>query len=460
MEKVLLTNAKNVRAVYAGQSLSLFMNLHHAADVVSMCGDSAVEDLPVTLNLSLRRLHDDRTALSSLAAPHRLSVQAQRSDGVARDVVRFAMDGVHGLKVTVDISTFPNLSRLLTQGDAAATEHTLIDEFWKINGSFGLSMQLRAKAHAEWPPLETAHGGDSSDAGLPATPRGRAGDGYASTEVMSMQEEYTTRHTSASQSTILRGRRSSVYNGSAPRSQLNGPLFLDQALFPIVRILFVPQLYEVPILPVSVVLRNMTVQVGVARARVARSGKVSRLVERDRSVRENITVLERVAASSSALDAESRARLHGHDAICIAFNAHARPSSMTQGTAIIVARAQRLVVEDYTFEALVTTQRIKGETEESVRSAIHAYKSESGNASILDVDVDAAVDFISDRFAYMRDVPAMEAIDFFFMMWNVFRDLMHSEAASDPVDSGLDGDAHDDGGGDGEDRMNSILDDL
>ncbi|CBZ35441.1 hypothetical protein, conserved [Leishmania donovani] len=457
MADVQLSNSSNVKAVYAGHSLSLFMDLRPPAEVLATCSGSVVEDLPVTLSVMLRRIHSEsETPLSfRCSSSHRLLTYVQCEDGAGGDAVQLGMSGNNLLKVTIDLATFPDRLQRLAAADVAAAEHALLDQSWVIGSRFRLSMQLRTRARAEWPPLVAPQWSESSDGCLVPTPCSHHMGNHDSAGVMRMREEFAAKGVSASPSIVRRNRPLSLYDKSAPRSQLKGPVYIDQELFPIVRILFVPQLYTEAIPTATAVLRSMTVQVGVERCRESRGGKPLRRALRDRSTKDNVAVLDRVPASSSTLDEESKALLQPYEAICLAFNAHVRQPSMTSVTAYDVAHARRLVVQDYTFEVMVTAARMKSETVETVQRAIQAYQYESGDADVLGMNLDEAVSSVEERFGYMKDAPSVDLMSFHHVVWEAMRACMVADVTSSALANELEDelDRY-------EDRINEILMDM
>ncbi|GET89959.1 hypothetical protein, conserved [Leishmania tarentolae] len=455
MANVHLSNSSNVKAVYAGQSLSLFIDLRQPAEVVATCSGSFIEDLPVTLSVLLRRVQNASETPLPLpcSTSHCLLAHTQREDGTGGDAVQLGMSGNNLLKITVDLATFPDRSRQLTAANATAPEHALIDQSWVIDSRLRLSMQLHARADAEWPPLLTPQWSESTDGTLAPTPRHHRIDNGDSADCMSMQEEFVGKETSAAPSIPRRSGPLSLYDRSASRAQLRGPVYIDQEIFPIIRILFVPQLYTEAIPTATALLRNMTVHVGVERCRESRSGKALRRVLRDRSTTNNVVVLDRVPASSSVLDEEIKALLQPYDAICLAFNAHVRQPSTTAARAYDVAYAKRLVVENFTFDVMVTAAKMEIETVETVQRAIQAYQYENGVADVLNMDLDDVVSSVEDRFAYMKDAPSEELMSFHHVLWEAMRAYMVTDVTSSAIENDLEDELER-----YEHRINSILD--
>ncbi|KAG5474605.1 hypothetical protein LSCM4_03778 [Leishmania orientalis] len=329
-----------------------------------MCSSAAVEGLPITLSLTLRRIDSEGEiplpSLSPFSPP--LCIYAQREDGEGVDAVQLAISGSSLLKVTVDLAASPGRLPQLSAADATAAEHVWVDQSWSVGSRFRFSIHLRARARAKWPVPRSPQWSEGSGGRLIRMPCGRPGDDDGGADVLSVQEGYTVRYTSASQNPARLGQPSSLYDRFALRSQLRGPVYINPALFPIVRILCESELYTEAIPTATAVLRNMTVQVSVERCRESRSGKPIRRAPRDRTTKENVVVLDRVPASSSHLHEESKALLEPYQAICLAFNGHVRQPSKKSAIAYDVAYAKRLVVEGYTFEVLVTGARMKGET--------------------------------------------------------------------------------------------------
>lgn len=165
-------------------------------------------------------------------------------------------------------------------------------------------------------------------------------------------------------------------------------------------------------------------------------------------------MLDRVPASSSTLYEESKALLQPYEAICLAFNAHARQPFMTPAIAYDVAHARRLVVQDYTFDVMVTAARMKSETVETVQRAIQAYQHESGDADVLDMDLDDAVSSVEEGFGYMKDAPSVD-LSFHHIVWEAMRVCMVADVASSALENELEDelDRY-------EDRINEILMDM
>ncbi|KAG5474942.1 hypothetical protein CUR178_04392 [Leishmania enriettii] len=305
-----------------------------------MCSSAAVEGLPITLSLMLHRIDSEGEiplpSFSPFSPP--LWIYAQREDGAGVDAVQLPISGSSLLKVTVELAAFPSRLPQFSAADATEAKHVWAAQSRRIGSRFRFSMHLRARARA--PPWSEESGGC-----LIRMPCGRPGGDVDSADLLSVQEGCATRYTSASQSPAPLGQPFSFYVRSALRSQSKGPVYIDQALFPIVRILFVSQLCTEAIPRATAVLRNMTVQGSVERCRESCSGKHIRRAPRDRTTKENVVVLDRLPASSIQLHAESRALLLLYHAICLAFDAHVRQPSKTSAIAYDVAYAKRLVLE-------------------------------------------------------------------------------------------------------------------
>lgn len=205
MANVQLSNP-NVKAVYAEQILSLFMGLRSPAEVLATCSGSVVEDLPVSLSVMLHRIHSEsETPLSfCCSSSHRLLTYGQREDGAGGDAVQLDISGNNLLKVTIDLATFPDRPQRLTAADAAAAEHVLLDQSWVIDSRFRLSMQLRARARAEWPPLVAPQWSESTDGRHVPTPCSHHVDNHDSADAMRRREEFAAKGISASPSIVRR----------------------------------------------------------------------------------------------------------------------------------------------------------------------------------------------------------------------------------------------------------------
>lgn len=104
------------------------------------------------------------------AAAHRFLTYAQREDGAGKNAVQLGMGGNNVLKVTRDLATFPGRSLQFTAAEATAAEHASLDSSWVIDSRFRLSMQLGARARAEWSSLVAPHWSESTDGCLAPTP--------------------------------------------------------------------------------------------------------------------------------------------------------------------------------------------------------------------------------------------------------------------------------------------------
>ncbi|KAG5498190.1 hypothetical protein JIQ42_02994 [Leishmania sp. Namibia] len=422
-----------------------------------MCSSAAVEGLPITLSLMLRRIYsEDEIPLPSLSpfSPP-LCIYAQREDGAGVDAVQLAISGSSLLKVTVNLAAFPGRLPQLSAADATAAKHVWADQFWCISSRFRFSTHLRARARAEWPVPRAPQWREESGGRLIRMPCGRPGDDDDSADLSSVREGCTTRYKSASQSPAPLGQPSSLYDRSTLRSQLKGPVYIDQALFPIVRILFVSELYTEAIPTATAVLRNMTVQVSVERCRESRSGKPIRRAPRDCTTKENVVVLDRVPESSSHLHEESKALLEPYQAICLAFNAHVCQPSKTSAIAYDVAYAKRLVVEGYAFEVLVTGARMKGKTLETVSRALQAYQYERNKANVLNMDLDEVASSIAEWFGYMKEAPSAGLMSFHHVVWEAMRIYMLTGVISNAFENDQDDEFND-----CQDRINNILMDV
>ncbi|KPA85525.1 hypothetical protein ABB37_01799 [Leptomonas pyrrhocoris] len=424
MANVQLHNADNVDCFYAGQTISLFMNLRRPSAVVAQCADSTVEDVPIVFRLILQR---ENEVVAHLPTSSRgLIVRRQPERGVGADVVSFAVEGRDLLKVTVDLAQCFERSRQLSSRNLTLPEHVLVNQTWMINEAFTLLLQLRSTAHATWPALPGPQWNEmlpsSTFSQPPVTPRSSSHRRDVSESVYLPAEDSLAQPLSTASSMASRTTR--LFNPSEPRSQLQRALFVDQTLFPIIRVYFVPELFTRPIATPPNMLWNMSLQITVEKnaarkpRRTAGRERVPKREPRRHGETLNLAVEESVLVSSVDWGEEEVNAPRQVEAIAFSFNADYRDRLDSNGRdgdgdVCDVARASRLVVDDFTFSVLVTAKKQAGVKVEEIMRTVYSYCSERGDvASVLDVNLDDLTEYIYDRYAFMKTTPYFDGLSF------------------------------------------------
>jgi hypothetical protein len=443
MASVALSNADNVDCLYTGQTLSLFMNLHRPSAIVALCTDSAVEDVPVVFTLTLRRVDDSGATQVPTSSRNLVVERLEHDDAVGADIVSFAIEDRNLLKATIDLALCAERSKQLSQTNPTAAENVLVDQAWGINSAFMLLFQLRATAHAIWPVLPSPQWNDVAAASsyLLPTPRSSHHRRGISESVYLFGEDSLARAPSTVRSMTSRTTR--LFNPSEPRSQLQSAIFVDQTRFPIIRIFFVPELFTKTISTPPNLVWNMSLQISVEKNAVRKPRRAARERVAKREPRRqgetvNLEVEESVLISSA--EWEERAGEEGAktprqvEAIALSFNADYRDRSGVKtgeargrnddgdDDACDVARATRLVVDDFTFNVLVSAKHQAEVQVEEILRTVYSYCSEHEEVtSALDMDLDELMIYIYDRYAYMKMTPYYDGMSFHDTVWEAVR---------------------------------------
>lgn len=434
MANVELNNAENVDCLYTGQTMSLFVNLSRRSAMVARCTDSTVEDVPIEFSLTLQRI-DGANARLPTSSKGLLVVPRQRERGAGADLVSFAVERRDLLKITIDLATCSERSKQLTLANPASVEHILIDKTWVINDALTLLFELRTAAHAAWPVLLSPQWADTSFSSYMLPTLRSCHDCDVSESALFLAEDSPARAPSTVRSMASRTTR--LFNPSEPRSQLQSAIFVDQTLFPVIRILFVPELFTKNISTPPSVVWNMTLQISVEKSAVR---KTARRTLRERATKReprrqgetvNLEVEESVLVSSTDWEEGETKTPRQVAAIALAFNADYRDpasvrkgdgDSISGGVACDVARATRLVVDDFTFTVLVSTKQQPEVQVEEILRTVHSYWSEHDEmASVLDLDLDDLMNYIYDRYAYMKVTPYFDGMSFHDTVWQAVR---------------------------------------
>ncbi|KPI85414.1 hypothetical protein ABL78_5539 [Leptomonas seymouri] len=431
MANVQLSNADNVRCFYAGHSMSLFMNLSRPAAVVAMCADSTVDDVPILLNLILQRVDDAVVSLPTLSRS--LIVRPQRERGAGADIVSFTVENGDLLKVSMDLGLCSERSRQLSATHPPLMEHVLVDQLWVINETFTLLFRLRSTPQATWPVLANPQWNEVprlSPSALPDSPRSSSPRQGISEGGYLLAEDSVARQLSTVRS--MTGHTTRPFSPSEPRSLLQRGLFLDQVLFPILRIFFVPELFAKAISTPPLMVWNMSLQVTVERSasrkprRAAAHKRVSGRERRWQGQTLNLTVEESVVVSGASGEEEAKTPCQ-FEAIVLSFNADYRYRSGSGGNdggsdACDVARANRLVVDDFTFNVLVSANNQADVKVEEITRTVYSYCTEHEEmADVLDLDLDDLMEYIYDRYAYMKTTPYFDSLPFLDTVWQAVR---------------------------------------
>lgn len=457
MANVTLTNADNVDCLYAGNSLSLFMDLSRRSGVVALCSDSIIEDVPVVVSLTLQHLEDAAASLPSSSRD--LLVCRTREDGVGGDIVSFAVEGGTLLRLTIDLAACAEQSRQIAAVGPTAAEPFLVDQAWRIGDAYSLLFQLRAVADAVWPVLPSPQWSDVPASQLPPTPRSHHHYRDVSSSVHYFGDDSMARPPSTVRSMTSRTTR--LFNPSEPRSQLLGPIFVDQTLFPLIRILFVPELFTKSLSTPPNLVWNMSLQVTVEknaapRARRAGRERMTKREPRRHGEAVNVEVEENVVVSSGDWAEEDGRPPRQLEAIALGFNADYRDrkpgedkEGVDSGDTCDVARASRLVVGDFTFTVLVSTKKQAEVQVEEILRTVYSYCNERDELGVLDLDLEDLMEYIYDRYAYMKMTPYLDGMTFHDTVWQAVRAYM--------VNSIVDGEGYDADVDDGAMLMDGVL---